>query len=62
MQIDLQKHLNFRLKSNFVIDNIIKNREIETKEEESKNNSETRTSESTKNGSSGITSSDEEQQ
>ena len=40
MQIDLNKHLNFRTKKDFVIDNIIDSNEIIAKKEDSKLNSE----------------------
>jgi hypothetical protein len=40
MQIDLKKHLNFRIKNDFVIDHIIDTREIVDNKEEGKTKSE----------------------
>ena len=62
MQIDLNKHLNFSNKSKFAIDSIIEVQCDKEIDEEGKTNSESIASESTQNISSGITSSDEEQQ
>lgn len=60
MQIDLNKHVNFIKKSNYVIDNVIESRDSKQKKEEEKVNSDSRASESTKHGSLGMTDSDEE--